>query len=60
MGIQKREYLIAKCDVCGDEFEHGDGGTQCFHDKKEAMNTVEGCDWRKKNGKLRCVGCWED
>lgn len=60
MGYQRREYVIAKCDYCDAIFETSDGGQQCFTGEKEAKHTIEGCDWRMKNGKLQCADCWEN
>ena len=59
MGVKSRKYYVVCCDVCGYEFENENGGIQCFVSKDEARQTIKGCDWTIKNGKIRCHDCYE-
>jgi hypothetical protein len=42
------------------EFENGEGGVQCFDNKKQARKIVVACNWVIKNGRLRCDNCLEE
>jgi len=60
MGIQKKEFYIAKCDICKDELQNGEGGTLCLDTKDEVKKHLDLAGWTKKNGKIACENCCEE
>jgi formylmethanofuran dehydrogenase subunit E len=59
VGIQKREFYIVKCDICGEELQNGDGGILCLDSRENANEHIPLGDWNKKNGKIACENCYE-
>lgn len=60
MGIRKIKVYIAKCDICKDELQNGEGGTLCLDTKDEAQKYLDFAGWTKKNGKIVCKNCFEE
>lgn len=59
MGIQKKEFYVAKCDFCKMSLENGEGGELCLSSKESVLKHIKLAGWTHKNGKMACQDCWE-
>ncbi|HUV71881.1 MAG TPA: hypothetical protein VMW25_02640 [Clostridia bacterium] len=55
--IEKRNFLIAKCDKCKEYFGSEDVEFYVFHDLKELLETLQISGWIIKNKKFTCTEC---